>query len=70
MCLDKGGSMKTMRRFKTEAEAELFMRLRNQAERQNRRSDLVVLVDGPEDNYVVMSLTEAVENGFLYRWTV
>jgi len=62
--------MKTMRRFQTEAEAESFMRLTNQAQVSARRPRFVVLVDGPEDDYYVMDLGDAIEAEFLYRWSV
>ena len=30
--------------------------------------DMLVLVDGPDDDHVVMTLTEAIEGDFLYEW--
>ena len=59
-----------MVRFKTLEDAEGFMRIRNHAESQNPRPELVVLVDGPEDDFVVMSLREAIEEEFPYKWSV
>ena len=32
--------------------------------------DAAVLVDGPDDDYVVMTLNDAIEGGFLYEWAV
>ena len=62
--------MKAMRTFTTEAEAEQYMRMINSTQRMNSRPEFVVLVDGPEDDYAVMPLRDAIENEFLYRWTV
>ena len=68
--MNGGNTVKTMRRFQTEAEAESFMRRTNQVQVSSRRPRFVVLVDGPEDDYYVMDLADAIEEGFLYRWSV
>ena len=60
----------TMMRFTNQQNAEDFMRRTNRAERQNRRSEFVVLVDGPEDDSIVMNLKDAIESEFLYRWSI
>ena len=62
--------MRTMQIFQTEAEAESFMRRTNQAQVSSRRPRFVVLVDGPEDDYYVMDLGDAIEEGFPYRWSI
>ena len=59
-----------MTKFMNLEDAERFMKMRNRAERLNRRPRFVVLVDGPEDDFFVMELSEAIDNEFLYRWSV
>ena len=34
------------------------------------KKDMAVLVDGPDDMFSVMSLKDAVDNEFLYEWSV
>ncbi len=61
----RGGFLTTT----NEAEAVDAMRARNRAAVANGRSDMYVLVDGPEDGeFTVMPLADAVEGEFLYRW--
>jgi len=43
--------------------------MRNRAHQRGDKQ-LVVLVDGPEDNFAVMDLESAISNGFLYCWEV
>ena len=58
-----------MRTFTDETKARGWMQLLNQSRRG--RTELVVMVDGPDDNeFTVMSLSEAIQNGFLYRWEI
>lgn len=56
-----------IRFFDSEDEARTDMRSRNRAHRSGDR-ELVVMVDGPTDNYAVMDLREAIANDFLYTW--
>jgi hypothetical protein len=58
-----------MRTFTNEADARERMRLLNRSRRG--RTELVVMVDGPDDGeFTVMELRDAVEGGFLYSWEV
>lgn len=61
-----------MNKFVTTTNEDLaveIMRNRNRVAAASRRPELFVLVDGPEDGeYTVMSLREAVDGEFLYRW--
>ncbi len=55
--------------FKNEDEARRLMVSRNQTRRG--RTELAVLVDGPRDGeFTVMSLRDAIDGGFAYRWEV
>lgn len=54
-----------VRFFDTDLEAETHMRMLNRA---TGRQTMLVLVDGPEDNFAVMDIDSAIENDFLYRW--
>jgi hypothetical protein len=56
--------------FDDKDEAEDWMRMKNAAcRRAGNKRDVYVLVDGPDDNFVVMDLRTAVESGFLYTWS-
>lgn len=66
------GDMKTkIQFFDTESEADWTMNARNQARRRaGNRRDLFVVVDGPENNFAVMHIDDAIKGGFNYRWEV
>lgn len=54
--------------FDVRGEAVRYMRGCNAALGEDAR-DLAVIVEGPEDEqWTVMSVTEAVDNGFPYTW--
>jgi hypothetical protein len=53
--------------FDNEEVADAFMRMRNRA---RVSADVVVVVDGPEDNWAVVDLSTAIELGGGYRWAV
>lgn len=58
-----------MRTFTSEDEARRLMVNRNHTRRG--KTDLTVLVDGPDDGeWTVMDLRDAIEGGFLYSWEV
>ena len=65
----KRKSNEVLRFFDSENEARDYMVMRNRAHQRGDKQ-LVVLVDGPEDNFAVMDLESAIENGFLYTWEV
>ena len=55
--------------FETEAEAVEVCRIRNRAYRRaGNRSDLVVVADGPSDNYAVMDSVSAIDMEIPYSW--
>ena len=58
-----------LRFFDSENEARDYMVMRNRAHQRGDKQ-LVVLVDGPEDNFAVMDLESAIDNGFLYTWEI
>ena len=62
-------STEVLRFFDSENEARDYMVMRNRAHQRGDKQ-LVVLVDGPEDNFAVMDLESAIENGFSYTWEV
>jgi hypothetical protein len=37
--------------------------------RAGNLKDIFVLVDGPENDFAVMDLDSAIENGFLFQWS-
>ncbi len=58
-----------MRTFTDESKAYWFMKSTNQSRKAAGNPHIVVMVDGPEDNeYTVMELVDAIEEGFCYRW--
>lgn len=55
--------------MQNEDDARALMRLRNQSRRG--KTEIAVLVAGPEDgDFTVMGLSDAIENDFLYEWSV
>ncbi len=59
--------------FKTFASADEAgdsMKAKNRAAQRAGSGDIFVLVDGPEDDFVVMDLEQAVANGLLYSWEI
>jgi hypothetical protein len=59
------------RTFDNEGEALQFMQDINRARLAASKTDIVVLVDGPDDGeYTVMELADAVDGGFAYRWEI
>ena len=65
----KRKSNEVLRFFDSESEAWDYMVMRNRAHQRGDKQ-LVVLVDGPEDNFAVMDLESAIDNGFSYTWEV
>lgn len=60
-----------MKFFKTENEALEYMRIRNRAAKAaGNKRDLMVVTDGPDDNFAAMDAKEAIENDFNYKWEV
>lgn len=60
-----------MKTFDDETDAITFMKTVNKARTRAGNNDVVVIVDGPDDNqFTVMELSEAIENNFAYRWEV
>jgi len=57
-----------LKMFKSELNAEAFMRRLNRAAKD--RHDVYVITDGPEDNFAIMDLRSAIELGHGYRWEV
>ena len=57
-----------MRFFDNDADALDLSRRLNQQRKVNSRSTIYVVVDGPEDNHVVVKLQEAIDMGLTYRW--
>lgn len=57
-----------LRLYDTEAQAEDAVRRLNRTASGDARRSLVVLVDGPDDDFAVMDLREAIEAGITYRW--
>lgn len=60
-----------MRRFTTRAAAASYMRRVNRVNRAERMVNagggaLLVLVDGPEDDFFVMDIRDAIGNDFQY----
>jgi len=51
--------------FESEEKAYQWMVMKNRA----AKHDMYVLADGPDNNFAVMSLSLAVENGFSYQWS-
>ena len=61
----------TFKEFKTEKKAEAFMAMRNGAYKAaGNRLDKVCLVDGPENNFIIMDLMSAIKSEFLYKISV
>lgn len=63
--------MKTiyMKEFKTEGAAMDWMRLKNRAAKlAGNRRDMLVVTDGPSDNFAVVDLNTAIELGGGYKW--
>ncbi len=59
-----------MKTYSNETDAENAMRSANRARRTARNYSLVVLVDGPDENeWTVMELSDAIAEGFFYRWS-
>jgi len=56
-----------IRMFKIKEDAHDYMLMKN---RTTVRGPIYVMVDGPEDDFAVMPLNEAVENNFVYSWSV
>lgn len=55
--------------FATENQAMEFMAARNRTARlAGNRKDLLVVTDGPEDNFAVMDVATAIEMEMPYRW--
>lgn len=55
--------------FETESEAAEACRIRNRAYRRvGNRSDLVVVVDGPSDDYAVVDSVSAIGMEIPYSW--
>ena len=52
-----------MKYFQTESAAAEYCRRRN----QGRIGDLMVVVDGPADDFVCMGLRAAQDDDFMYR---
>ena len=65
----KRKSNEVLRFFDSECEARDYMVMRNRAHQRGDKQ-LVVLVDGPENNFAVMDLESAISNGFCYSWEV
>jgi hypothetical protein len=58
------------RSFENENEAFQMMVLKNRAcKKANNFKDAFVLVDGPNNNFVVMDDRSAIEGGFLYQYS-
>jgi hypothetical protein len=58
------------RSFTDENEAYQMMVLKNRAcKKANNYKDAFVLVDGPDNNFVVMDDRSAIEGGFLYQYS-
>jgi hypothetical protein len=58
-----------MKTYSNETEAETAMRSANRARRAVRNYSMTVLVDGPGENeWTVMELSDAIAEGFFYRW--
>lgn len=56
--------------FKSEEQAFQLMVAKNRAcKRAGNLKDIFVLVDGPENDFAVMDLDSAIENGFLFQWS-
>lgn len=61
----------TMRRCKTEERARECMIAMNKASRGSRYGRrLYVIVDGPDNDFVVMHVDDAIKGEFFYRWEV
>lgn len=60
-----------MKTFQGEDEAVNYMLTTNKARRKAGDRNILVMVDGPgDDEFTVMELGEAIDNGFLYIWKV
>ncbi len=57
-----------MKTFDAEDSAVAYMKAINKARQQAGNSDIVVMVDGPDEaTWTVLELKEAIDNGFFYR---
>jgi hypothetical protein len=57
-----------IRSFRDDDAAESFCRRRNRCPHE-RLVDLMVIVEGPEENeWSVMPCVTAIQNGFFYHW--
>jgi hypothetical protein len=59
-----------MKFFKTEQEAMECVKRRNQAFVKYHKNETFCMVDGPDNDFCVMTVVEAIENEFSYKWTV
>lgn len=62
-----------MKTFKSENKAEEYMSMYNRSlTRLSKRSkNILCVVDGPDDGeYTVMPIDEAIDNGFMYSWSM
>lgn len=57
-----------IRFFDDEDTAIEYMTMINKARLAAGNNHIVVLTDGPEDNYAVMEMEYAIDNGFAYSW--
>lgn len=63
--------MKTyFKSFSNENEAYQFMRMKNTAcKKAGNLKDVYVIVDGPENDFVVMDIDSAIEGDFMYQFS-
>lgn len=57
-----------IRFFDDEDKAIEYMTMVNKARLASGNNHIVVLTDGPEDNWAVMEMEYAIDNGFAYSW--
>jgi hypothetical protein len=62
---------KRMAFYTTTDERDALQRMRLMNQSRRGRTELSVMVDGPDDGeFTVMDLRDAIEGGFGYRWEV
>ena len=54
--------------FKSESRAVEFVRLQNIAMKAAGNQNLLVVAPGPDDNFAVMDIENAIELGLGYQW--